>query len=124
MLHQYFMQVKFKGVNLLPANGLGGSRATSALVAHFALQNTASNSAEKKNRPSEGVAEGGFGGNSAFPLRNQIEVSPATCPNTWRAESRKNVLIILEEKIGRAQIRKARNIFFGVRRGSARRWRG
>src|SRR3989344_5516000 len=34
----------------LPANGLGGSRATSLLVAHFALQNTASNSAEKKNR--------------------------------------------------------------------------
>jgi len=26
---------------------------------------TASNSAEKKNRPHEGVAEGGFGGNSA-----------------------------------------------------------
>ena len=47
MLHQYFMQVKFKGVNLLPANGLGGSRATSSLVAHFALQNTASNPAEK-----------------------------------------------------------------------------
>jgi len=46
----------------LPANGLGGSRATSLLVAHFALQNTASNSAEKKNRPREGVAEGGFGG--------------------------------------------------------------
>ena len=50
---------------VLPANGLGGSRATSLLVAHFALQNTASNSAEKKNRPREGVAEGGFGGNSA-----------------------------------------------------------
>jgi len=40
----------------LPANGLGGSRATSLLVAHFALQNTASNSAKKKNRPREGVA--------------------------------------------------------------------
>jgi len=40
MLHQYFMQVKFKGVNSLPANGLGGSRTTSSLVAHFALQNT------------------------------------------------------------------------------------
>jgi hypothetical protein len=55
----------------LPANGLGGSRATSLLVAHFALQNTASNSAEKKNRPREGVAEGGFGGNSATPERIQ-----------------------------------------------------
>ena len=52
------------GISLaLPANGLGGSRATSLLVAHFALQNTASNFAEKKNRPREGVAGfliGGF----------------------------------------------------------------
>ena len=31
-----------------------------------------------------GKAEGGFGGNSAFPLRNQNVDSPATCPNTWR----------------------------------------
>ena len=54
----------------LPANGLGGSSATSSLVANFALQNTASKSAEKKNRPSEGVAEGGFGGNSATPERS------------------------------------------------------
>jgi len=54
---------KFLGSSLaLPANGLGGSRATSLWVVHFALQNTTSNSAEKKNRPSEGVAEGGFGG--------------------------------------------------------------
>lgn len=48
---------KQKGSSLvLPANGLGGSGATSLLVAHFALQNTASNSAEKKNRPREGGA--------------------------------------------------------------------
>ena len=47
----------FLGSSLaLSANGLGVSRATSSLVAHFALQNTASNSAEKKNRPREGVA--------------------------------------------------------------------
>ncbi len=43
----------------LPAHGLGGARATSLLAAHFALRNTASNSAEKKSSPSEGVAEGG-----------------------------------------------------------------
>jgi len=35
-----------------------------------------------------GKKEGGLG-NSAFPLRNQIVDSPATCPNTWRAEPRK-----------------------------------
>jgi len=40
---------KQKGSSLaLPANGLGGSRATSFLAAHFALQNTLSKSAEKK----------------------------------------------------------------------------
>ena len=32
---------------MLTANGLSGSRATSFLVAHFAMQNTASNPAEK-----------------------------------------------------------------------------
>jgi len=65
ILPKYLEIVKKKGSSLaLPANGLGGSRATSLLVAHFALQNTASNSAKKKNRPREGVAEGGFGGNS------------------------------------------------------------
>ncbi|TSC93739.1 MAG: hypothetical protein CEN87_766, partial [Parcubacteria group bacterium Licking1014_1] len=43
----------------LPAHGWVGARATSLLAAHFALRNTASNSAEKKGSPSEGVAEGG-----------------------------------------------------------------
>ncbi|MBU1153734.1 hypothetical protein KKB84_07200 [bacterium] len=113
ILPKYLRLVKKKGSSLaLPANGLGGSRATSSLVAHFALQNTASNSAEKKNRPSEGVAEGGFGGNSAFPLRNQIEASHATCLNTWKAEHHRKILFSLkEEKIGRAQNKKSKEYF-------------
>jgi len=110
-----------KGSSLaLPANGLGGSRATSLWVVHFALQNTASNSVRRKVlgakpkqagkkewgwgegifarllpfpfRFSKGKAEGGFGGNSAFPLRNQIEASPTTCLNTWKAEHRRKIL--------------------------------
>jgi len=41
ILPKYLILVKKKGSSLaLPANGLGGSRATSLLVAHFALQNT------------------------------------------------------------------------------------
>ena len=41
ILPKYFESVKRKGSSLaLPANGLGGSRATSLSVAHFALQNT------------------------------------------------------------------------------------
>jgi len=124
----------------LPANGLGGSRATSLLVAHFALQNTASNSVRRKVlgakpkqagkkeggwgegifarllpfpfRLRKGKAEGGFGGNSAFPLRNQIEDSPATCLNTWKAEHRRKILFSLEEKeIGRAQNEKSKEYF-------------
>ena len=60
----------------------------------------------------KGKAEGGFGGNSAFPLRNQIEDSPATCPNTWRAEHRRKILFSLEEKeIGRAQNEKSKEYF-------------
>ena len=60
----------------------------------------------------KGKAEGGFGGNSAFPLRNQIEASPATCPNTWRAEHHRKILFSLEEKeIGRAQNEKNKEYF-------------
>jgi hypothetical protein len=41
ILPKYLEIVKKKGSSLaLPANGLGGSRATSSLAAHFALQNT------------------------------------------------------------------------------------
>ena len=82
--------LKFKGSSLsLPANGLGGSRATSLLVAHFALQNTASNSAEKKNRPSEGVAEGGLGGIPPRPSEYKKRTAPPSC--SFRAEPRTKV---------------------------------
>ena len=41
ILPKYLILVKKKGSSLaLPANGLGGSRATSLLVAHFAKRNT------------------------------------------------------------------------------------
>ena len=63
-------------------------------------------------RLSKGKAEGGFGGNSAFLLRNQIVESPATCLNTWRAEHRRKILFSLkEEKIGRAQNEKSKEYF-------------
>ncbi len=58
---------------------------------------------------SEGMAEGGCGGNSAMPER--IELSPRHLPEYLEGRTpKKNVLSFLEE-IGRAQIRKARNIF-------------
>ena len=60
----------------LPANGLGGSRATSLLVAHFALQNTASNPAEKnraKPEKQKGKKEGGWGEGIFALLRIRLE---------------------------------------------------
>src|SRR3989338_4805372 len=60
----------------------------------------------------KGKAEGRFGGNSAFPLRNQIEASAATCLNTWKAEHHRKILFSLEEKeIGRAQNEKSKEYF-------------
>ncbi|MCG2790191.1 MAG: hypothetical protein L6305_00365, partial [Actinomycetia bacterium] len=71
----------------------------------------------------KGKAEGGFGAprsrasslrgkNSAFPLRNQIEDSPATCLNTWKAEHHRKILFSLEEKeIGGAQNEKSKEYF-------------
>jgi hypothetical protein len=67
----------FQGSSLaLPANGLGGSRATSPLVAHFALQNTALNPAEKnraKPEKQKGKKEGGLGEGIFALLRIKIE---------------------------------------------------
>ena len=66
---------------------------------------TASNSAEKKNRPREGVAEGGFWGNSATPERIQKADSPAVLLVKSRTPH-KSFLFLLEEKNRRAQIKK------------------
>src|SRR3989344_5858473 len=63
-------------------------------------------------RLSKRIAEGGFGGNSAFLLPNQNEASPATCLNTWKAGHHRKILFSLrEEKIGRAQNEKSKGYF-------------
>ena len=97
-----FSQTKILGSSLaLPANGLGGSRATSSLVAHFALQNTASNSAEKKESSPRGRGgKGGVGGNSATPERIQKADSSAVLLVQSRTPH-KSFLFLLEEKINR-----------------------
>jgi len=68
---------QFLGSSLpLPTNGLGGSRATSFLVAHFALQNTASKPAEKNRaKPEEQKSkkEGGLGEGIFALLRIKLE---------------------------------------------------
>jgi len=65
--------------------------------------------------PSEGAAEGGCGGNSASP-------EPKRSPAALLVQSRvpqKSFLFLLEEKIGRAQIKKCNENFFAGWRASA-----
>ena len=100
-----FYQSKGSSMSL-PAHGWVGARATSFLAAHFALQNTNSVGAKRK-----GAAEGGCGGNSAAPERNQTEASPADYSVRSRSQQ-KSFLFLLEEKIRRAQNQKCRENFF------------
>ena len=65
-----FSQTKLGSPLSLPTHGWVGARVTSLLAAHFALRNTASNSAEKKGSPSEGVAEGDVGEIPPRPSRS------------------------------------------------------
>src|SRR3990167_1073939 len=80
----------------LPANGLGGSRATSLLVAHFALQNTASNSAEKRIVPARAWRKGGLGGIPPRPSEYKKRTAPPSC--SLRAEPRTKVFFRSEER--------------------------
>ena len=105
MISKNMSLVNLKGSSLLPAHGRVGARATSFLTAHFAKQNT--NSVGVK---SEGAAEGGCGGNSAAPERNQTEASPAALLVQSRA-TQKSFLFLLEEKIGARKSGKAKKTF-------------
>ena len=62
-------------------------------------------------RLSKGKAEGGLG-EFRFSFAKSNEASPATCPNTWKAEHRRKILFSLKEKkIGRAQNEKSKEYF-------------
>jgi len=43
--------------------------------------------------------------------QNFVRISPATCPNTWRAEHQRKMSFPFSRKISPRHIRKARNIF-------------
>ena len=86
---------------MLPANGLGGSRATSLSVAHFALQNTASNPAERnraKPEKQKGKKEGGWGEGIFALLRLRLE--RFRFPLIKRKPKQKIFHILLKEKNG------------------------
>src|SRR3989344_2535989 len=83
---------------LLPAHREGGARAS---IETAAVKNPV--------RPSKGMAEGGFGGNSAIPLQ-KIEASPAAL--LFQARHHRKILFSLgERKIRRAQNEKSKEYF-------------
>ena len=110
MLSNLFTFVKAKGSSLsLPAHGWVGARATSFLAALFAKQNTNSVGVQ-----SEGEAEGGCGGNSASPEPKSRSCGINSAPAALLVQSRppkKSFVFLLEEKIGRAQIKNCEQNF-------------
>ena len=88
----------------------GGASVFTALLSCFCILVPPSVRQKIPFRLRKGKAEGGFGGNSAFPLRNQIEDSPAVLLVKSRTPH-KSFLFLLEEKIGRAQNEKSKEYF-------------
>jgi len=117
-----------KGSSPLPAHWEGGARATLKMIAPQKNFRAKPKQAGKKEGGwgegifarlllSGGMAEGGFGGNSAMPERIQKEASPAACIVRGRSQQ-KSFLSLLEEKIAR-QIKKCRENFFAGSRAHA-----
>ena len=95
----------------LPAHGWVGARATSLLLAaHFALRNTASNSAEKMGSPSEGVAEGGGWGEEFRHARAEAKRFRRLGIKT----SKQNNFQFLLRKIWRAGVKKLKENCFAL----------
>jgi len=107
-----FSQTELGSSFALPAHGWVGARATSLLVAHFALRNTASNSAEKKGSPSEGVAEGGGWGEEFRHAR--AEVKRFRCLALSQTSKQNDFQFLLKEKFGRAGVKKLKENCFAL----------
>ena len=95
----------------LPAHGWVGARATSLLAAHFALRNTASNSAEKKGSPSEGVAKGGGWGEE---FRHARAVAKRFRRLGIKTSKQNNFQFLLEKIIWRAGDKKLKENCFAL----------
>ncbi|PIY70606.1 hypothetical protein COY89_00295 [Candidatus Roizmanbacteria bacterium CG_4_10_14_0_8_um_filter_36_36] len=110
MISKILSFVNTKGSSLsLPAYGWVGVRATSSLAAHFALRNTASNSAEKKGSPSEGVAEGGGWGEEFRHARAEVRQQADKLRRFRRlgikTSKQNNFQFLLKEKGSREKLR-------------------
>ena len=122
-----FSQTKILGSSLaLPANGLGGSRATSYLVAHFALQNTKFGSEKGKVQNPARIPPQTppAGGNSAeakrkiiFPRKKDFRfaesvLKPHALPEYLEGRTPKEKHpFLFQKKFHPRQIRNARSVF-------------
>jgi len=112
MLPNYLKNVKKIGSTLLsPAYGWVGQGRLHFYFVFWFLNSSAKNSV----RPSEGMAEGGCGGNSAMPERNQIVDSPAVLLES-AGHHRKILFSLGEKEIRRAQHEKSKEYFSVVKR--------
>jgi len=119
MISKKLSFVNTKGSSFaLPAHGWVGARATSSLAAHFALRNTASNSAEKKGSPSEGVAEGGGWGeefrHARAVVRQQADKLRCFRRLGIKTSKQNNFQFLLKEKFGRAGVKKLKENCFAL----------
>ena len=94
----------------LPEHGWVGARATSSLAAHFALRNTASNSAEKKEQ-----SERGRGGRGVW---GEFRLARAVVKRFRRlgikTSKQNNFQILLKEKWSRAKYKKLKENCFAL----------
>ena len=125
-----FSQTKLGSSLALPANGLGGSRATSLLVAHFALQNTKFGSEKEKvqkpariHSPDPFLRAGKFsrGFAKSFSPENSFgktesALKPHALPRNFLGRTPKEKHpFLFQKKFTPHQIRNARSVFsFGV----------
>jgi len=113
MLHQK-LQIVNKGSKIVVCARVGGANTTSFLAAHFAKRNTKNCGSEKRSGESEGGQK--FLPPNPLPF---CQPEPKRSPAALLVQSRgqqKSFLFLLEEKIGRAQIKKCEENFFAGQR--------
>jgi len=120
ILPKYLRMVKKKGSSSLPVHWEGGARATLKMIAPQKNFRAKPKQAGKKEGGwgegifarlllSGGMAEGGFGGNSAMPERIKIAASPAAC--SVRSRSQQKSFLSLLEEIGARKSGKEKKAF-------------
>ena len=111
LLSSFIMFLKNQGSSLaLPAHGWVGARTTSLLAAHFALRNTASNSAEKRVVRARAWRKEGVGGEEFRHARAVARRFRRLGTKT----SKQNNFQFLLRKIWRAGVKKLKENCFAL----------